>query len=1001
LPPAGEVQSQKEGVASEDTEAKGTNCKESNVGGITDVTNVDEGSTEKDKPKQDEMISSNGNEEGQKGMQVITTSSSKEKERIHEVDLPNDKQLTNSEGLKADLLKSIQTDPKGPQILDDPKKGLEKNDETKAKVLAKEIEGGANASGGEKDSLLSCVNENIPSAKEAKAVMEISKEVKNIQDGVMVDRVKIGGDEDVEMIDTIGKGEEKVGETPHPHQVDSDDDIEQFHDAHMELPLEPLKDMLPPSTQADMPKKEATKESDDMEGTSHGVVNEECITGELKSTFLSENLMDKAEAEINVLGAEKTVVVNTTDRDQATTIADAEHSTVGFEHGDAGSAEALALNQESRSPDFTALEDKEIPRLKRIPCNVETAYNMGMRSSPTHAYDLNKLNRIKSLLYSTGSRVHRGRGFERLFAQYWDAVSLRLSGRLSSQKSERCDYALHAFLKSPRLRKLHNRFVTSIMKQATRRFVRFEEISMHIPGKWNERVTKLVKTQASKRVVDIASLSTPPNQMQIADAPFSARPIYKKIWGEESDEVQPFPSTERTPAEDAVPRSMEKSSSWIPGALAVDPLVRDLAQEAGMRPTENAVWLLVVAMKEHAKNVLKHAISQKEAVENQQVPSRTLHYPKILTTSSKSTSKRDLSQEKQDKSRNMPSTLQQVKTRKSLTAHDIYAGSVMMPTGSIGSLGGSVSRSALERCFHLAHDSLPALPGNEFVKVQRYITGEISSLARSRKVPSSMFAREPDHSIRTKRIQNAVSQPPRGFTVKAERAPQETKRHPSVPIPQNLQGIVPPVPKHTPVPLAQDTGAPVTNEESKLDKPAIRGLGRGAKNLADLMKRSAPSPSPAPSNGEKEAPLVGSGNFDQEMKLPTKESFGVGNLPHLNESNTGSGGAKGNLQASEMKVEEKPDLAPQTQAMKDIESKDSEQSTQGQVIVPVRRGKGFGVKDLAAMRARSQQKTLETVNVGDKSDEANDKKDESSQLLGDVKAAGLEPTEKNGTSDVK
>jgi hypothetical protein len=76
-------------------------------------------------------------------------------------------------------------------------------------------------------------------------------------------------------------------------------------------------------------------------------------------------------------------------------------------------------------------------------------------------YDRKRLNRVKTLLYFTGSRVHHGRGFERIFAEYWDAVTLRLSDRLSSHTSERCERALKVFLKSARLKKLHNRFIMS------------------------------------------------------------------------------------------------------------------------------------------------------------------------------------------------------------------------------------------------------------------------------------------------------------------------------------------------------------------------------------------------------------------------------------------------------------------------------------------------------------------------------------------------------------
>ena len=76
-----------------------------------------------------------------------------------------------------------------------------------------------------------------------------------------------------------------------------------------------------------------------------------------------------------------------------------------------------------------------------------------------HGLDENKINRVKMVLYSAGSQVHRGKGFERIFAEYWDAVCLRLSDRLSSHTFERCEKAIATFLTSKKLRRVHNRFI--------------------------------------------------------------------------------------------------------------------------------------------------------------------------------------------------------------------------------------------------------------------------------------------------------------------------------------------------------------------------------------------------------------------------------------------------------------------------------------------------------------------------------------------------------------
>jgi hypothetical protein len=157
------------------------------------------------------------------------------------------------------------------------------------------------------------------------------------------------------------------------------------------------------------------------------------------------------------------------------------------------------------------------------------------------------------------------------------------------------------------------------------------------------------------------------------------------------DEVKSIQCASSKKTEDSSElKRIECSSSLIPGALVVDPLVRDMVQEGGMRVTENAIWLRVMAMKEHTKNILKNAILHKEAVEKGQIPSRTLHYPKVLAGNTKNNAKHDSTQGKTS----APSVTQQqeAKNKTRLTSLAVYAGATSMPVGAIGAFGGSVSR---------------------------------------------------------------------------------------------------------------------------------------------------------------------------------------------------------------------------------------------------------------------------------------------------------------------
>ena len=187
------------------------------------------------------------------------------------------------------------------------------------------------------------------------------------------------------------------------------------------------------------------------------------------------------------------------------------------------------------------------------------------------------------------------------------------------------------------------------MKRATKCTAPFDEISSHIPLKWHERINKVDKSQTFEASVDsIASVLLSLEQMEVEDVPRSkSEPIYRNAWDTSVDIVKSIQCASSEKTEDSSElKRIECSSSLIPGALVVDPLVQDMVQEGGMRVTENAIWLLVMAMKEHTKNILKNAISHKEAVEKGQIPSRTLCYPKVLAGNTKNNAKRDSTQGK-------------------------------------------------------------------------------------------------------------------------------------------------------------------------------------------------------------------------------------------------------------------------------------------------------------------------------------------------------------------
>ena len=273
---------------------------------------------------------------------------------------------------------------------------------------------------------------------------------------------------------------------------ESDDDNELFHDAHMELPEE--------STSLGSPKGAVVDDGETGQEAENGVISPLPDTSEVGSVSKpfkddQEIVIEKPEDALAVStnrlinkGTEELQRVSQGGQrahdidpicDEGRTIS----STTKLEATkdpplDSLSSVALPVTSGERpteekvepikaaSKESYDKSDNEVslsilPKDSTLKMVLSSCFLPTAKSFCKHQYEYNQLNRVKTLLYSTGSRVHRGRGFERIFAEYWDAIMLRLSDRLSSHTSECCEKPIRAFLRSSRLRKLHNRFIRS------------------------------------------------------------------------------------------------------------------------------------------------------------------------------------------------------------------------------------------------------------------------------------------------------------------------------------------------------------------------------------------------------------------------------------------------------------------------------------------------------------------------------------------------------------
>lgn len=547
---------------------------------------------------------------------------------------------------------------------------------------------------------------------------------------------------------------------------------------------------------------------------------------------------------------------------------------------------------------------------------------------------------------------------------------------------------------------------TGIMRRALKDRVPYSEVSEHIPTKWQSRV-KVPQVVTSRKVAkkkknnsfrtelenDLLGLSSVPHVDNTTP--------YKERWEfptDEDDEIL------HNPKEGP---SVPIASSCIPGALVVDPMIRETVEASDMKVTDSAMWLLTVALKEHIKNILNDSIEYKKGLKKGEVFPQAIHYPNVLASNSNKN-------RKISKGRSSAASLENGR-KKRINSIDLFAALNMLPSGQPSSIGGSVTRVSLEQTFLSGFNSIPSFDtGNTFKDVHSFVSNTLTEMAKNRK-PEEKKGKAP-HTKSTENLtsknRNANSTPGQEDSAKT---PSTVKTSKSIatpiaslespPLVQNLSPAVvqTPVldsstPKIDASALASEkqnhaatSNAPATDglqgvgsgasgaKETKatnVEKPVQKatagglpsqagpqrsGAGRGAKNLAALMARAAESSSSL--GEEKNNQTKSNSSSTQNEQWP---------------SSTAAKSDQNNVNA------DKPSVIPTKQTAEPPNNGEAKQSSEGdaagskeqltipprQPAVPVRRGKGkgFGSKDLAAMRARSMTTTTTTTQTGGTND---------------------------------
>ena len=71
-------------------------------------------------------------------------------------------------------------------------------------------------------------------------------------------------------------------------------------------------------------------------------------------------------------------------------------------------------------------------------------------------------------------------------------------------------------------------------------------------------------------------------------------------------------------------------SARLPGALEIEPLVRKHTENSGLTASENAIWMLVVAVREHSSSLIKKVIANDKDFDDGYAPSLPTHFQTSL-----------------------------------------------------------------------------------------------------------------------------------------------------------------------------------------------------------------------------------------------------------------------------------------------------------------------------------------------------------------------------------
>ena len=235
------------------------------------------------------------------------------------------------------------------------------------------------------------------------------------------------------------------------------------------------------------------------------------------------------------------------------------------------------------------------------------------------------VSQLKMALFLEASRVHARCKPERMFANYWDALEKyiapnnRFSSAVRSDPSFKFNTTLEFFLKTRKMKRLHNGLILALISDSVKDHVPTHRSGDHIPRVWRSR-TRHLPLKSDNSVEEVGNLGSSDRLRHNWNSSFGNN---ADVWSACGNDVTIAPKIgqhefiakkreeiEEVSNEEIIP------SCRLPGVLQIDLFLRKTASNASLTVSHDSIWLLIVAAREYASNIIGKAIDNDKDVTN-------------------------------------------------------------------------------------------------------------------------------------------------------------------------------------------------------------------------------------------------------------------------------------------------------------------------------------------------------------------------------------------------